>query len=68
MHLQLGHNIENKINLNRGLNGLIFPDIKRRRNSSRNKTMVIKTEKLQVMKYMQNEYVMVITMFPRLFI
>lgn len=70
MHLRLGYNIENKTNLNRGLNGLIFPDVikKKEKHQQKQKKMVIKTEKLQGMKYKQNEYIMIITMFPRLFI
>lgn len=34
MYLELGYNIENETNLNRGLNGFIFPGIKKKTNIS----------------------------------
>lgn len=34
MHLQLSYNMENETNLNRGLNGFIFPGIKKTHTSA----------------------------------
>lgn len=49
-HLQLGYNIKNKTNLNKGLNGFIFPGIKKHTHQQ-SQQEIIKIEKLYVMKY-----------------
>lgn len=44
MHLQLSYNIENETNLYRGLNGFIFPGIKKHTHQQPQKQEIIKIE------------------------